>query len=364
MVMWLFIRAGWQFPALGYFGMSFWHAHEMIFGYSVAVIAGFLLTAIKNWTGVSTAQGRPLMLLSGLWLLGRLIWFVPGLSKLLLVVMDCSFLFVLIYFVGHPLVKTGNKRNYVMVVLVSILALLNLLFHLSLLNGQLIWAQKTLLLSLFLILLLITKMAGRVFPMFSQNGVDNRYQAKVYPKLELILPFMLLVFVFSWLMFPAQSLINGLLAVINMLLHGWRLVGWYNPQIWRKPLVWVLHVGYGFLVVGLAYMAVAAWFPWLQLMALHAFAVGGLALITLGMMARVSLGHTGRNLHQPPKVLGYCFGLLVCSALIRVVLPLFNALPYSQLVLFSGVFWVAAYLLFLMHYLPFWIRPRLDGKPG
>ena len=364
MVLWLLMQQGVQFNGLNHYGINFWHAHEMIFAYALMVIAGFLLTAIKNWTGVQTAQGFKLQLLVGFWLIARLVFLVPNVPVTLVALIDMSFPLLLILFVAQPLVKVGNKRNYMMIAIVSVLALFNGVFHYAVISGQMQWVPKVLLLALMLVLLLISVMAGRVFPMFSQNGVANRYQARIYPNLEKVLPVAMLSLAVIWVFFSHYKWLLLLVAFINFVLHGWRLVGWYNGQVWQKPFVWELQLGYAFLVLGFAVVAASALLPWLHFIAIHVFTVGALGLITLGMMARVSLGHTGRNLHQPPKVLAYCFGLLTLSAITRVVLPMMNVLDYSTVILVSGLLWVLAFGLLVIKYVPIWWRPRVDGQPG
>ena len=364
MVLWLMIQQGIQFPGLDYYGASYWHAHEMIFAYTMMVIAGFLLTAIKNWTGIQTVQGGRLQLLVGSWVVARLLIFIPDIPSAVVALIDMCFPLLLIWFVAQPLVAVGNKRNYMMIVIVAVFALLNGLFHYGVNNESFLLVSRALLLGLLLILLLITVMSGRVFAMFSQNGVAQPYQAKIYPLLEKSLPIAMLALAIVWVFLPQQKWLLAAVSLTNAVVHGWRLLGWYDSQIWQKPLVWVLHVGYAFLVVGFTFVAASAFMPWLHFLALHVFTVGGVGLITMGMMARVSYGHSGRDLHQPPAILWYCFSLLTLSALVRITLPLVDLFNYSTIIMLSGLLWILAFGLFVMKYLPIWLQPRVDGKPG
>lgn len=364
MVVWLAIQQGFNIGNLYGYGANYWHAHELIFAYTLMVVAGFLLTAIKNWTGIQTAQGGGLQLLIAAWVIARILILIPNVPAWVVAVTDMIFPLMLIWFVSKPLVEVGNKRNYMMIVIVSVLAMLNGLFHYAGMHGQSILLTKSLLLGMLLILLLITVMAGRVFPMFSQNGVAQRYQAKVFSSIEMILPFSFIAFALVWVFWSQYSWLLFMLSILNAMLHGWRLFGWYNSQIWQKPLVWILHVGYGFLVVGFVFVAALTFFPWAYFIAIHVFTVGCIAMITMGMMARVSFGHTGRDLHHPPLILWYCFILLGMSGLSRVVLPLMSVFDYAQIILLSGGLWIMAFGLFSWSYLPVWLRPRIDGKPG
>ncbi|WP_154221895.1 NnrS family protein [Marinicella rhabdoformis] len=367
MLLWLGIRHGLHFPGLNYYGINLWHAHEMVFGYGLAVIAGFLLTAIKNWTGVPTASHRHLKMLVLLWLLGRVVAFVPAVPNLVIAVVDVLFGVVLTFYVAHPLVKVGNKRNYKMIVLVALFFTMNLMTHVMLLSQQPLYAMQMTGTALFLMLLLIGVMAGRVFPMFSQNGVTEHYKAKSYPWVEKLWPPVMIAFVVTINWFRLTEWGTWLLLALSLVsfgLHAARLMGWYNHQIWQKPLVWVLHVAYGFLVLGFAATAVSVFKPFGYFLALHLFTVGCLAMVTLGMMARVSFGHTGRNLHQPPQVLFWSFSLLVASTVIRVLFPAFKLMSYQAVIDLSGGLWVLAFGLFFIRYTGIWLKPRVDGQPG
>lgn len=364
MLLWLGVRHGLHFPGLNYYGHHLWHAHELVFGYGLAVIAGFLLTAIKNWTGVPTASGKALMLLVFLWLMGRVLVFVPGVPFWVYALADVLFALLLILYVAKPLVQVGNKRNYKMIVLVSVFATLNVLTHVMLLQNNPLIAMQMTTTALFLMLLLVGVMAGRVFPMFSQNGVDQRYQAKVFPWIEKIWPPVMLVFIVCFVWFRNHEAFALGSSALCAIIHGIRLLGWYNKQIWQKPLVWVLHVSYLFLVLGFVATAFSAFFPFAYFLALHVFTVGCLAMVTLGMMARVSFGHTGRNLHQPPQILFWCFLALVLSTVVRVLLPLMNVMPYQTVIDISGGLWLLAFGLFFVRYVGIWLKPRVDGQPG
>lgn len=364
MAIWLLVQNGMTFPGLNQYGGNYWHAHELIFAYGMMVIAGFLLTAIKNWTGIATANGKALQCLVASWLIARLAFFIPGIPFWALALTDLLFPLLLTVFVAQPLIKAGNKRNYMMILIVALLGVFNAGFHLSAGLDHPLWATRLLLLPFMLILLLIAVIAGRVFPMFSQNGVDTPYQAKIHPLIEKMWPLAMVVLVVVWVFFAQHKWPLFIMASANALIHGWRLLGWHNKQIWQKPLVWVLHVGYAFLVVGFIGIAILPFYPWMHFLTLHVLTMGCFGMITLGMMARVSWGHSGRNLRQPPKVLGLCFGLMLLATCVRVFLPMTGWLGHHQMVLLSGLLWILAFSLFLIRYSPVWIKPRVDGKPG
>ncbi len=344
--------------AFEYYPSTVWHAHEMVFGYSMAVIAGFLLTAIKNWTGIQTANSWHLFLLICVWIVGRVIPFVVD-SGCLIALLDSLFLPLLAVYIAIPLVKVGNKRNYFMIALVLVLSSLNILLHLELLgliNNIIDTALKS---AFYLIIALIIVMAGRVFPMFSQNGVPNRYQVTKYVWVErLALPsYFAFAIALIFVQIPIVVLITGLFAAA---VHLMRLKGWYNPQIWQVPLVWVLHIGYLFLIVGLLMSILGAYKPEYIFLALHAFSIGVLGIVTIGMMARVSIGHTGRDLRNPPKFIKVIFVAMVLAVIIRVFASIWFVEFYRWTIVVSAGLWFVAFALFVWVYAKIWIKPRVD----
>jgi uncharacterized protein involved in response to NO len=342
-----------------YYSSITWHAHEMIFGYGMAVVAGFLLTAIGNWTRIQTVSGTGLMLLVIAWLFGRIAPFVLNQAWLIAVV-DMLFLPLLTVFVAIPLVKAGNKRNYFMVGMIVLMSVLNLLVHfdkLGVVQNIATMAYKT---AFYIIIALIIVMAGRVFPMFSQNGVPVRYQVVKYPLVEQLVMPSYFVFMVSFL-FIGSPLLTTLTAIVAATINSIRLKGWYNRQIWQVPLVWVLHVGYLFLIVGLVMTAISQYRPSLYFLALHAFSIGTLGIVTIGMMARVSVGHTGRDLRFPPKLIKPAFLLLVLATLVRVFVPLIVPSAYQLTIIISGSLWVVAFGLFVLSYTKIFLSPRVDG---
>ena len=360
MGLWVFIY-GMHLPlnSFDYYSSITWHAHEMIFGYGMAVVAGFLLTAIRNWTRIQTVSGTGLMLLVVAWILGRIAPFVLN-QEWLIALVDMLFLPALAVFVAIPLVKAGNKRNYFMVGMIVLMALLNLLLHLDkigVVQNTAIPAYKT---AFYIIIALIIVMAGRVFPMFSQNGVLVRYQVVKYPLIEKLVMPSYFVFILS-LLFIGLPILTAITAILAAVIHAIRLKGWYNRQIWQVPLVWVLHVGYLFLIVGFVMTAISQYQPSLYFLALHAFSIGTLGIVTIGMMARVSIGHTGRDLCFPPKLLKPVFMLMVLAVIVRVFVPLVVPSVYQWTIVVSGSLWVVAFALFVLSNAKILVSPRVDG---
>ena len=345
-----------------YYGQIAWHSHEMIFGYTVAVIAGFLLTAVRNWTGRPTATGGYLAGLAGLWLLG---WILPIFSGVvpdwLIAFVDLAFLPALAIAIGVPLVRAGERRNLLFLPLLAVFWLSNGLMHADLLGLMPNLARKGMLLGLDLVVLLIVIMGGRVIPFFTERAltgvVINRRSA-----IERLAPLTVVAFMLIELVLP-DSRWSGVLAALAAIVNGIRLGSWYTSRYWRVPLLWVLHLGYGWIIVGFVLKAAAA-FGWASpQFTIHAFTVGGIGVLTLGMMARVSLGHTARPLRVGPAMV-VAFVLLNLAAVGRGLLPVFFPLWFSQLITASGTLWIAAFVIFTVLYVPILTQPRLDGQPA
>jgi uncharacterized protein involved in response to NO len=341
-----------------------WHAHEMIFGYSIAVIAGFLLTAVKNWTGVQTPHRTPLVLLFLLWLAGRILpYFSRTVSVTAIATVDILFLVIVFFAVAIPIIRAKQWKQVGIASKILLMLASNVVFYLgvaNVLDKGITWGIYS---GLYLILALIFTMGRRVIPFFIERGVDGTVQLTNYRWLDIS---SLVLFIVFWIadVFIKNTYLVASLSFVLFVLHAIRLRGWYTFAIWRKSLLWVLFIAYGFLVAGFLLKAMVPVFGLPDNLATHAFTVGGIALITVGMMSRVALGHTGRNVHEPPSVLKWIFITLIAAAFIRVILPLLNSGHYLLWVGLSQAFWLVSYAVFLAVYLPFLLRPRIDGKYG
>ena len=216
---------------------------------------------------------------------------------------------------------------------------------------------------LYLMVAPILAMGRRVIPFFIEKGVGYPFQPKNRRWLDV--SSLALFLVFSVLdVFTDSPAITALLAGALVILHALRLAGWYTRGIWAKPLLWSLLLAYAFLVAGFALKVAAFSLGVSTTLAVHAFAVGGIGLVTVGMMSRVALGHTGRNVLDPPPVLFWIFSVLLLSALVRVVLPLVDGSLYSLWVGLSQALWIIVFSMFLVVYTPMLTSPRIDGRPG
>ena len=345
-----------------YFSNNYWHAHEMLLGYAVAVIAGFLLTAVKNWTGKQTLTGDPLANLCLLWLYGRILPFYAGLlPDALIVLVDFSFLPVLAYQVSKPIIEAKQYRNLFFIGLLLLLALSNGMIHLEMLGLLPNSAATGIQLAVATIIILILIIAGRVFPFFTERGIpgtliirnpllDNASVASA-------------VIVFALQLFGISGTLLALAAVAAVIVNIARLSGWYVQRVIYVPLLWVLYAGYGWVILGFLLTVLSAYSLVLPSLALHAFTLGGIGVLTLGMMARISLGHTGRAM-KASNAIAVAFVLINIAALFRVLLPI--AMPgwYETLIYISTLSWLAAFSLFVFVYGPILTTARIDGQEG
>lgn len=336
-----------------------WHAHEMIFGYTGAVIAGFLLTAVQNWTGQRTPYGKPLAALFLLWLAGRLAPFVPGLPLGVYTLIDAALFPAVMIAIARPILRAKQIRNAAFPVMLGMLTLANLLVHAQWL-GHAQTAAVGFTLAVYMIVLMMVVMGGRVIPSFTDNKL--RTQARRWKTVEWLAPISVLA-TLAALLTGLQPAVTILVAATAAVVHAVRLAGWYTPKYWKEPLLWVLHLGYAWIVVGLALTALAAANMIPHSLALHAYTAGAMGSLTLGMMARVSLGHTGRML-EPAAIIKLAFALVTLAACVRVLWPLLTPAGYASAILVSGLLWMAAFALFAFVYAPILVQSRVDGKPG
>jgi len=354
---------GWPIH-LAHFSPITWHAHEMIFGYTIAVVAGFLLTAIKNWTGIQTLQGYPLLGLFLLWLLARLLPFLgESIPLALIMVIDNLFIVALCVSVFLPLLKAKHWKSIALASLLILLLISNIIFYLGVLDLLSNGIHYGLYAGLYLILILIFIMGRRVIPFFIEKGVDGAVQLKNWEWLDRSHLIIFLFFSITDLIAPYSYLTAGLAGLL-FLIHGLRLLGWYTEDIWKKPLLWVLYLAYAFIVFGFALKVFTIVSSVSIYLVVHAFTFGGIGMMTIGMMARVSLGHTGRNVFDPPRSLFWIFVLFFFGSVIRVVFPLIEPSLYLYWIGLSQLFWILAFGWFLYVYFPMLIYPRVDGYYG
>ena len=344
-----------------YYSSTGWHAHEMLFGYTMAVIAGFLLTAAGNWTGIKLISGWRLALLSIVFILGRIAPFFPELPYWFIVSIDLSFIPLVALFIAIPVIKVKQWSNIIFVPLLLAMAAANLTVHLSTLNiidTSIATGSRVM---LYLVVFLIVVMGGRVIPFFTERGVDG-VSTKKWNWIEYSAPVSIILLVFADVIFSHNTL-TGYAALIAFVVHSIRFYGWYSNKIWQNPLVWILQAAYAWFIVGFVLKSFTLFNSWAEIFTYHAFTVGGIGIMTLGMMARVSLGHTGREMKLNSWMV-FAFILINVAVIFRVIMPIFLHDYYLQLIQIAGVLWVVSFIIFALVYIPMLLRARVDGREG
>ena len=361
--LWLLIYQGVLEP-VSYLSPTVWHAHEMLFGFVIAVIAGFLLTAASNWTGRRTATGVGLGALVVLWLAGRLLVAAGNaLPPWLVITIDVAFLPALAFVLAIPLLATGNRRNIVFPVILLVLGMINLLIHLAGI-GAIDWdPSRGLRIAIDLILLIIGVLGGRVIPSFTKNAIPHA-RVNPCPKAS-VLALVSLATLAAAEIAASNVVVTGSIALAAGVINALRMRGWGSLATLRHPILWILHVGYGWLAIGLILRGVSELTNVIPLDAgIHALTLGAIGSMVIGMMSRVALGHTGRSIIPAPLIVA-AYWLVNAAALLRVVFALAanDEIRVASLI-GSGALWSLAFLFFAIVYLPILSRPRADGRPG
>jgi uncharacterized protein involved in response to NO len=360
----LFWLAGFngRLPVGAYLQGVFWHSHEMLFGYIVAVMAGFLFTAVRNWTGLPTPSGVTLGGIVLLWILARVL-LVSGPSALA-VILDVAFLPMIAIAVAIPILRSRNKRNYKIIGVLVAVSLLHFVFHMAL-GGQLpSWLSRaSLFASIDLVVILFALVGGRVIPAFTRNAVagsDPRHENW----LEVIAFGSLLVIVLVTLLggaFTFAAWVPTSLFIVAAVAHLLRLALWQPQVTLGNPLLWMMPVAYSWLPTALLLRALSTVAVIVPGAWIHALTMGALSSLMMAMMMRSTLGHTGRKLVASQMDI-LAFLLLQLAALLRVVAG--GTGDYQAVVVLSGVVWVLAFAVFIVRYLPMLVHSRVDGKPG
>ena len=343
-------------------GWLSWHRHEMLFGFAMAIVAGFLLTAGQTWTGQPGVSGKKLMVLAGVWLLARLGWLF-GLPLALMIPLDLMFMFGLTGLMVRMLWVVRQKRNYPIIAVLTLMISANVMVLCGIaLSDDGLQRQGTLA-GLWLVATLMSIIGGRVIPFFTQRGLGHTTAVKHLGWLDvaLLVGSGLIAVFYAAGVALQQNLLLGVLFLAIAAGHLLRLVRWHDVAIWRVPLLWSLHLAMLWLVVAAA--GLALWnFGLLDSSSpsLHALSVGSMSGLILAMIARVTLGHTGRSLALPSGIIG-AFVLLNLGAASRVFLS--GQWPIMGLWL-AAICWAVAFALYIWRYAPMLVSARVDGNPG
>jgi len=348
----------WQ-PAGGWLA---WHRHELLFGFGLAIIAGFLLTAVQTWTGQPGISGKPLAALAALWLGARVAWLVNA-PWPVLVVLELAFPLVVAVLMGVTLWRVRQKRNYPIVLLLLLLTVVDAVAVYGLVQGNDGWQRQGVLGGIWLVAAMMVMIGGRVIPFFTQRGLGRVDAVAPWPWLDWLLlagsALIALLYITGPALLPNVGV--GVLFAVLTLGHAVRLWRWHDRGLWQVPLLWSLHVAYAWMA--LACLGMALWHLGVAInpsLAVHSLTVGAIGGLILAMVTRVSLGHTGRPL-QPPAGMTLAFVLLNLGGLSRVLVV--QWFPLQGLWL-AGLCWTLAFALYAWRYAPMLMRARVDGHPG
>ncbi|MCP4935113.1 MAG: NnrS family protein [bacterium] len=362
MAIWVsFLLYGDSLSLLGYFSAQDWHIHEMLFGFLPAAVAGFLLTAVPNWTGRLPVRGAPLALLAGMWLAGRLAILISGLIPEhifgIVAVIDSLFLVSFAMLLAREIIAGKNTKNLPVVAIVSALAASNITFHMAALEIiPIVSTRQVALLAIYLVVLLVTLIGGRVVPSFTRNWMARNNVTPLPAPRDgvdqlgsLLIPFAALL-----LLALPQSRLTGLFCVFTALLHLYRLARWQGFATISEPLVVILHIGYGWIGIGFLLAGISILTSNIPFVAaLHAFTAGMIGTMVLAIMTRASRGHTNQSLEADTGTTAI-YILVSSSALIRVVSAIWGNPPWGYSL--SGLLWIAAFSLFAILYFPFFVK--------
>ncbi len=344
-----------------------WHSHEMLYGLVPAAIAGFVLTAMCNWTGATPLRGAGLLGLLLLWIAGRLVmWFASWLPAGLVAAVDLVFLPVLTIYVARVLLRHGNMRNMILVAVLTVLTLGNLLMHIGFVTGSTTWLKVGQQQGLDLITLMMVIIGGRIIPAFTANWLRNTggnadHVIRSATTDKVVIASTVALIPIAW--FGVDSVLVGVVALLAGAANLVRLIQWNGWRTAREPLLWILHLAYFWICSALLLRGAAVFVDGIPAtLWQHALGVGGIATLILGVITRVAMGHTGRPMKLPP------FGLLIYIAIIAATLLRLLAaaqwIDYRWGVSLAAMAWILAFALYLILYARILGRPRADGRAG
>ncbi|PHR60176.1 MAG: NnrS family protein [Robiginitomaculum sp.] len=357
LVLWAAQNAGYMPSAYLILNATSWHSHEMIYGFSIAVIAGFLLTAIANWTNTPPIQRAHLAGLCALWIAGRIVMnFDLGLSSALIFIISLSFIPIFALSLARPLFATHNKRNFIFLGLLGVLwsaQICILVFDIYEANYV----------ALMMIIIMCSLIGGRIIPLFTVNALRQKgldLHPKPQMKRDMLALVSIILTTICLVVFP-QSILLAFFAFTSALIHIIRMKNYHSLKTLSEPMLWILHIGYVWIIIGLILLGLSALnFANLSI-AIHAFSAGAIGSLTLGMMVRVSLGHTGRKLHAT-KFTSASFVLMQIAIIFRVfgawIMPDYTAAWIGL----SAILWALCFVIFLYVYAPMLFAARPDGK--
>lgn len=349
----------------------YWHGHEMLYGYALAVIAGFLLTAVKTWTNQPMPYGYKLLAIFFPWVLARALFLINGINinavTKLAAASDIIFWLLTASFVILPIYRVRQKRQIGIVAKLLLLFIGQVWFYVALFTQNNNGMHMSLLFGLYLIVGVVLTIGRRVMPMFIERGIAAGGEVQQQVKNSDLLDRLSLLGFFAFMISDVfltgdrwAVCVSGTAAVVIAISNLIRLKNWYLPGIWSKPLVWSLWLSFLGMVIGFFLFALVPFGIINHSLAMHAVGISGIGLMTLAMMSRVSLGHTGRNIHQPPKTVTFIFISMLIAWFARVLLGWLLPEYYFVSLAIAQAFWIIAFLVFVVSYAGILTSPRTD----
>ncbi len=354
----------------------YWHGHEMVYGYGLAVIAGFLLTAVKTWTNQPMPYGWKLLIIFLPWLFARLIFLINGIHVNIFMMIACGldllFWALVMFFVIKPILLVQQIRQLGIVGKLLLIFYGHGSFYYTIFHGQdYIVTQATLLFGFYLIIGIVLIIGRRVVPMFIERGIYPNGTVAKQVKNSIWLDRLNFIGFFCFMLVDvffkhvtSYAYLLTMTALLVAIVNLWRLKNWHLAEIWSRPLLWSLWLSFMGIAIGFLLFAVQPWLNFNHSLAFHAVALSGIGLLTLSMMSRVALGHTGRSIHHPPKLVVGIFICMILAWLARVGLPFLLPEYYLLTVAISQGFWLLAFFIFCLTYFKILVTTREDGLFG
>lgn len=340
----------------------YWHAHEMIWGYAGLVVIAFLLTAVATWTGQPPTRGAALAGLAALWLLARICTFIPDWGAAAGGILGTIFFWYGAVCMALPVWRTKNKRNYVAVFAIFVLGGTHAAFHRQLSPFD----PAALLVGLQSGLIMVAGFIGLIGMRIISFFTSKRLNVPQIPSPQWVghaslwLPMLTAMLMAHHILLPLAALFSFAAGIISLV----QVYRWWHKDVLKEPMLWILFAGYFFTGLGLMAVGISYFKPWFLNLGVHLIGVGGIGVLTLGMMARTALGHTGNPIYPPPKSVPVAFWLMIASTLVRILAAFVHGTAYTHSIRLSAALFAAALLLYAWKYIPWLIRPRVDGKPG
>ena len=336
-----------------------WHAHEMIYGFVIAVVAGFLLTAVANWTGGAPVRKLHLAVLCSLWLLGRIAMHIDGLPLWGIAIADNVFIPALAVSLAVPLWGSRNTRNFIFLGILTVFFACNVTFFVT-------QERLPLHLAVLMVITMISLVSGRIIPAFTVGGLRRiglTVNQKDQPLMDKICFLSLIILMTAFFFSGAESVLTGTTGLLSGGIHLWRYRHYHASKAIKEPMLWILHAGYLWLSIGLILLGLSALGFVSLTIALHALTTGCIGSMCIGMMCRVTLGHSGRNIIAKP-ITQFMFLLMQLAVLLRTLGPVLYAEGYIIWIVASGVIWALCFAIYVPAYFSMLLKARPDGLPA